>query len=98
MERLVWTEYEPDDASEVFREVFDSLGEIARTADFLDIPVETLVRDLSRVFQVGEFTPPPEPVKPPKAPKIRPAPRTPDHDAAAEIFEFDACPPEPAGT
>ncbi len=52
-ERVLWDEYEDDDAQEVFEDLEDRLGDLAGDAGFLETPVETLIARLTEEFGVG---------------------------------------------
>ncbi|WP_293902014.1 hypothetical protein, partial [Phenylobacterium sp.] len=45
--RLLWTEYEADDAQEIFNDLDDRLGDLAEDAAFLGTPIETLIARLT---------------------------------------------------
>src|SRR5215213_4686551 len=50
--RVLWDEFEADDAQEIFNDLDARLGELARDDDFLDTPVETLIERLAEEFGV----------------------------------------------
>jgi hypothetical protein len=52
-ERVLWDEYEDDDAQEIFDDVDERLGELSGDAIFLETPVETLITRLTHEFGIG---------------------------------------------
>ena len=80
-ERVLWTEYEDDDAQELFEELDTRLGEFSDEPGFLDIPVETLITRMAFEFDLPAEGKGPRHMKPgakPPAPKAaQPAPQPP---------------------
>ena len=52
-ERVLWNEYEDDDAQEIFNDVDERLFEISGDSDFLDTPADTLIARLTEEFGIG---------------------------------------------
>ena len=59
LDRLLWDEYEQDEALELGEEVEDRLADLAQDADFLDTPLETLIQRLADDIGLGEEPKPP---------------------------------------
>jgi hypothetical protein len=76
-ERVLWDEYETDEALELFDEVDARLADLADAPDFLATPPEILIRRLADDVGVGEPRAPAEAVPPRPAPGAiaPPAPR-----------------------
>ena len=85
-ERVLWTEYEDDDAQEMFAEVDERLFELSDDAAFLETPVETLIARLTEECGVGVHA---------DAPHEDTAEEAPD-DAAPEDAAAEPIPP-PSG-
>ena len=88
-ERLLWNEYESDDAQETFDELDGRLAELSEADDFVATPIETLIARLTEEFELrtaGETTDVPASHSAEEA-----AP--PPGDSTAEIAEVrrDAC-------
>jgi len=49
-ERVLWDEYEDDDAQEIFEDLDDRLGQFADDEAFVDTPIETLIARLTDEF------------------------------------------------
>jgi len=54
LDRMLWDEYEQDEALELGEEVEDRLANLAQDADFLDTPLETLIQRLADDIGLGE--------------------------------------------
>jgi hypothetical protein len=52
-ERVLWDEYEDDDAQEIFNDLDKRLAELAEADDFRDTPVETVIARLMEEFEIG---------------------------------------------
>ena len=70
-ERVLWDEYEDDDAQERFDDLDARLDELAEEPGFLDIPAETLIQRLAEEIGLGdaETEPPPREPSPPTQPR-----------------------------
>jgi len=66
-ERLLWDEYEDDDAQERFEDLDERLDDLADEPDFLDTPTEILIQRLADEIGLGgePADDPPEPPPPP---------------------------------
>lgn len=94
-ERVLWREYEEDDAQEIFDDVNERLFELAGEATFLDTPFETLVTLVTDEFEIGSAREPDEPAAPEvEAPEPAAAP-TPALSSPVEIAAEPAAAPEP---
>jgi len=78
-ERLLWDEYEDDDAQERFEDLDERLDDLADEHDFLDTPTEALIQRLADEIGLGE-EPADDPPEPPPAPK----PAAPSHVAPGQ--------------
>ena len=86
-ERVLWDEYEDNDAQEIFEDVDARIGELADADDFLETPLEVLIQRLA-----DEIGPPPPAEDPPEA-----STETPSEAAAAdEPSPPGPAPPEPS--
>jgi hypothetical protein len=61
-ERVLWNEYEPTDAQELFEDLDDRLTDLAEQPGFLDTPTETLIQRLAD--DIGLNDEPDEPAAP----------------------------------
>jgi len=107
-DRILWDEYEQDDALQLGDDVEDRLADLAEDPDFLETPVETLIQRLADDIGLGAEpeaaaadAPPPPPVDPPAPaaapagppPELPPDPEPPD--VLAEAPPDPPPPPEP---
>lgn len=97
--QVLWNEYEACDAEELFDEVGMRLRDLAFDDDFLDTPVETLIRRLADDIGLGEEPHEPEPadeapppVEPP-APAAVSAPPPPDPEPEPPDVRAEPDPP-----
>jgi len=72
-DRILWDEYEQDDALQLGDDVEDRLADLAEDPDFLETPVETLIQRLADEIGLGE-APEAAADEPPAAPEPAPAP------------------------
>jgi hypothetical protein len=93
-ERVLWNEYEEDDAQEMFNDIDERLGEISEDAAFLETPVETLITRLAEEFGVGAEDEADADVAP-SEPQDTEAPVEPRPSATVEAAPEAALPPEP---
>ena len=104
-ERVLWDEYDDDEAQALFDDMDERLGDLLDEPDFLDTPAETLIRRLADqlgLAQTRKPRKPPAKAKPAAKPvsvKSRTAPPTaaapPESPEAPEPPESSE-PPEPA--
>ena len=99
--RVLWNEYEACDAGELFDDVGMRLRDLSFADDFLETPVETLIRRLADDIGLGEKPQaaaaddaPPPPVDPP-SPLAVSAPQDPPPDPEPEPPEVLAEPEPP---
>ena len=106
-ERVLWNEYEEDEAQALFNDLDDRLGDLAEEPDFLDTPAETLIQRLADAIGLDDkpeddppaaepaAIPPPSPPPPVLAPPVIAAPPEPDQEPDPPEPCADASPPEP---
>jgi hypothetical protein len=101
-ERILWDEYDDDDAQELFEDVDRRLTELADEPDFLETPTETLILRLAEEIGLGEEPeadaddpPPPPPVDPPAPVAVSAGPPDlpPDPEPPPEVLA--EAPPDP---
>ena len=102
-ERVLWDEYEDDEAHDWFDDVEGRLTDLSEDPDFLETPVETLIQRLADDIGLGEEpeaaaddVPPPLPVDPP-APVAAsaPPPDRPPEPEPPEVVAEPEPPPDP---
>ncbi|WP_293900089.1 hypothetical protein [Phenylobacterium sp.] len=107
-QRVLWAEYEPDDAQEVFNDLDDRLGDLAEDAAFLDTPIEILIARLAEELDLvpAEAGAPEDEAAAPPVPAMAEEASAPDEETPAEAPDpvetipppslEAAPPPEPA--
>jgi hypothetical protein len=97
-ERVLWNEYEPTDAQELFEDLDERLTDLAEQPGFLDTPTETLIQRLADDIGLNDEPDPPAD-DPPQADIAEPAATEPPTVEApaplSEPLEADAAPPAP---